>query len=104
MSKTNVLYEVSITVNEDLCSGFEKYMTEKHIPEVVATGCFVAAVFSIYDKGQYRTSYEAPDRLTLDRYLTEHAPRLRQDFIKHFPDSVKISRKEWQIIEEFRID
>jgi len=31
----------------------------------------------------------------LDRYIAEHAPRLRADFHEHFPAGVRLSRAVW---------
>lgn len=35
-----VTYEITATVRADLCDAYEKYMAERHIPDVLDTGAF----------------------------------------------------------------
>ena len=49
--------------------------------------------------GRYRIRYEAPDRAALERYLAEHAARLRGDFAAHFPAGVELSREVWDALQ-----
>lgn len=96
-----VLYEVTVTPDAHLRDAFERYMREKHIAEVLATGCFVAAQFAAGAEGPFRTTYVAPDQASLDRYLDTHAPRLRDDFARHFPSGVSVTRATWRVIGEW---
>ena len=50
-----VVYEVQVEVREDLRAAFETYMREKHLPEILATGCFAAIRFDRSEEGLYRT-------------------------------------------------
>ena len=88
-------YEVTVQVRADLAERFERYFIEKHIPEILATGCFLDIRFERGDAGAYRTSYHAATRAELDRYLARHAAGFRADFAKHFPDGVTPSRENW---------
>ncbi|MEO6066998.1 MAG: DUF4286 family protein [Gemmatimonadales bacterium] len=88
-------YEVTVTVREDLRKRFEEYFTSKHIPEILATGCFLDIRFDRSDAGGYRTVYHAATRADLDRYLTEHTARFRADFLAHFPEGVTPARENW---------
>lgn len=92
-------YEITAVVRPDLAPAYERYMRDHHIPDVLATGEFTAASFGRSAPGRYRVRYEARDRTSLDRYLADHAPELRADFAKHFPDGVELSREEWEMIE-----
>lgn len=85
-------------MRRDLCAAFEKFMIEIHIPEVMATKAFSDARFSKTSPGQYRASYSAVSREVLDEYLQTHSPRLREDMADQFPDGVKFSREEWDIL------
>jgi len=96
-----VSYEVSITVRSDLTEAFESFMTEVHIPDVMATGAFLDSHLSMKEPGHYRASYTAASREDLDKYLCEHSPRLREDVEKHFPEGLLISREEWTIVATF---
>jgi hypothetical protein len=54
-------------------------------PDIVATGCFRRIRFERASSSRFRTRYEAGTEADLERYLHEHAPRLRTDFQAHFP-------------------
>lgn len=91
-----ISYEVTVTVDPPLEASFDDYMTKTHIPEVMATGCFVTAQYYAAD-GRRRTIYLAPSQETLDRYLNSHAASLRDDFATRFPAGVAVSREIWQL-------
>ena len=93
-----VTYEVTAQVRADLARQYESYM-RRHIPEVLATGKFVAARLARVSGGRYRASYDALDQRSLDRYLAEDTTRLRADFSKHFPDGVELSREVWENLQ-----
>ena len=94
-----VTYEITAVVDEHRVNAYEEYMRSRHIPDLMATGCFVSASLSQSAPTRFRIRYEAPDRATLDRYLAEHAPRLRDHFAGTFPDGVEVTREEWDVVE-----
>ncbi len=96
-----ITYEVTSEVEESLAGRFEQYMRETHIPEVLATGCFQAAVFARSSPGRYRTSYVARTQADLDRYLATHTAGLRLDFAAHFPEGVSLSREVWGTVQRW---
>jgi hypothetical protein len=98
-----VTYEITASVRPELCAEYEHYMIEQHIPDLLETGFFIGASLSRSEPGRYRIRYEASSREALDRYLSEHAPRLRQDFAETFPDGIDISREEWEEIGNWRL-
>ena len=96
-----VIYEVRVEVREDLVTSFTRYMPGKHLPEILATGCFAAIRFERSEDGAFRTRYEAVDRASLERYLREHAPAFRADFMAHFPEGCAVSRSVWEELAAF---
>ena len=90
-----IAYEVTATVRQDLCDSYERYMREHHVDEVLATGAFAGASFGRSSPGRYRIRYDAHDRASLDRYLAEHAARLRGAMARAFPAGVEYAREEW---------
>lgn len=92
-----VIYEVTATVRADLVADYEAWLPA-HVAELLATGCFVSAVIGRSTPGRYRIRYEAPDHAALDRYLTEHAPRLRASGLARFPDGLELTREVWVAI------
>jgi hypothetical protein len=89
-------YEVTVDVDADVEDAFVRYMTGKHIPEILATGCFVAIRFETSGPGRYRTRYEAAGKADLERYLAGHTEAFRRDFAAHFPAGCRPSRETWQ--------
>lgn len=96
-----IFYEVTAIPDADTREAYEQYMRTKHVDDVLASGCFVAARIAVTDEGLYRTTYVAATRADLDRYLAEHAPRLRADFAEHIPRGVKVSREILEVLEEW---
>lgn len=74
---------------------YERYMRDRHLRDVLASGCFVEAVLERAGGGKYRARYVAASQADVDRYLNEHTAVLRADFAKHFPVGVQLSREVW---------
>lgn len=96
-----ILYEVTATPAAHLRSAFESYMRERHIDDVLASGCFVAAHFEDTPAGLFRTTYVANSQEDLDRYLEQHAQRLRAHVAEHFPEGVTFGREVWRVLQEW---
>lgn len=90
-----VLYEVTLQVEPHLAAAVEEHMRQSHIPEIFATGCFRRIRFSAASATRFRTSYQADGQADLDRYLRDHAPRLRAEFEARFPQGVILTRETW---------
>lgn len=97
-----VTYEVTAHVRDDLAVSFQSFMREKHIRDVLQTGAFVGATFDRLSPTVFRTRYEAESPAALERYLDEHAPRLRADVATHFPAGVEYTRETWNRLADFK--
>lgn len=100
--KAAIIYEITAVVRADLVEKYEKYMRERHIPDVLETGYFHAASISRAEENRYRIRYEARDQNALDEYLKIDAARLRTDFLEHFPEGVEVSRDVWDVLESWK--
>lgn len=96
MNSKQVCYEVTMTVDAELASDLSKYMVEKHIPEIFATGCFERIDFVRDGVQRFRAQYWAADQARLDVYLNTYTDALRQDFIAHFPKGIAAERAFWK--------
>ena len=96
-----IVYEVTSVVEAGLWEEYERFIRGRHIPDMMATGNFVNATFEHSDPGRYRVRYVAATREALEHYLSDHAPRLRADFLDHFPTGAKLEREVWQVVESF---
>jgi hypothetical protein len=90
-----LIYEVTLQVEPGLAPVVERYMREHHIPRIFETGCFRRIRFAQASPARFRTSYEAEAQADLDRYLGEHAPRLRTEFQADFPSGIILTREVW---------
>lgn len=94
-----VWYEVVVDAAPELAERFEAYMRRKHIPEILATGCFAEIRFQRGDGARFRTTYAAASPEDLERYLADHTAAFRADFRDHFPEGVSAVREVWNDIE-----
>ncbi|MBK8724660.1 MAG: DUF4286 family protein [Holophagaceae bacterium] len=94
-------YEVAVDVEAGLADAFLRYMLDRHIPEILATGCFQAIRFERASETRFRTRYEAASRPDLERYLEDHASALRADFAAHFPAGCAAVREVWSEVRVF---
>lgn len=99
-----IIYEVSGTVSRELVPEYERYMRERHIPDVLATGSFSGAAMVRAGENRYRILYDCADDAMLRQYLDEHAPALRADFATRFPMGVELSRDVWHVLERWTPD
>ena len=98
-----VRYEVRVLVRAELAGAFEAYMREKHLPEILAMGCFAAIRFERSEDGAFRSCYEARNREDLDRYLTGHSGHFREDFMQNFPAGCEVHREMWSEVQLFEL-
>lgn len=105
-----IVYEVSADVPAESLDAYARYQRERHIPDVMRTGCFAeASLERIVGDGagvdetvaRFRVRYLARDEETLARYLREHAPALREHFVAHVPEGVRLARAEWRVVERW---
>ena len=96
-----ISYEVRVLVRADLALAFEAYMRGKHLPEILATGCFAAIRFERGEDGAFRSCYEARSQSDLDRYLNDHTAAFRADFLAHFPAGCEVRREIWSEVQAF---
>lgn len=94
-----IRYEVIALVDSALTAAYERFMRQHHIPDLLATGCFSRAELARSSPDRFRASFEAPDVASLERYVRDHAPRLRQEFALRFPSGVTLSREVWTAID-----
>jgi hypothetical protein len=97
-----ISYEVTLQARPELRAAVEQFMTESHIPDIFGTGCFREIRFDRASAARFRTAYQASTQADLDRYLQDHAPRFRAEFLDRFPDGVNITRETWEQREVWR--
>jgi len=96
-----VTYEVHAEVEPFLVEAFQRYMVLKHIPEILATGCFASIDFERGGAGRFRTRYRAAAQEDLDRYLEVHTQAFREDLARNFPAGVAPRRETWEAVQRW---
>ena len=96
-----VTYEVTCVLETAHAVEFERFMRERHIPDLLATGCFQRAELLRSAPGRFQARYQAASQADLDRYLSDHAPRLRAEFQARLPRGVQLSRETWLIVQRW---
>ena len=101
-----IFYNVTINIHESVHNQWMKWMQEKHIQDVLATGKFSGArmvkVLVEEDMGgtTYSIQYTSDSKETLQRYFDEDAPRLREEGLRLFGDKMLAFRTELELISE----
>ncbi len=98
------IYNVTNKVSWTIHDAWVQWMKEKHIPEVLKSGCFTQAqlvrILDIDDAEgpTYAAQYQAADREEYDRYIAQFAPALRDDAYKTWGDQFIAFRTLMQIV------
>ncbi len=86
-----ILYNVTVNVEDEVLEDWLSWMKTEHIPEVMATGCFVEHKMlklltddAEAQGGTFAVQYYVEDISLLDHYLQEHAPLLRQKHMERY--------------------
>ena len=101
-----VEYSVCATIpDEDTIREYVSWLVSGHVQAVLAAGA-VSATVSRPDPPSpvsVRVTYRFADRTCLDRYLAEHAPRLRAEGACRFPASagLRFERSTGVVCGEF---
>ena len=80
-----ILYNVTVNIDEDIEEEWLEWMTTKHVPDILATGCFnEGKVYKILspepDEGvTYSIHYHTKDLEDFERYQIEHAAILQSE-------------------------
>lgn len=97
MRDSSLIYEVALEPDPEILGDFEAWL-EYHVDEMLELPGFTGA--SIHKAENPDTGaalrivrYELPDRAALQRYLDEHAPRMRAQGLERFGDRFRASRR-----------
>ena len=102
-----IIYNVTINVDDSIHHDWLKWMQNKHINDVLATGLFTNAkmvkvlVEEEMGGNTYAVQYFTDSRAKLEDYYQNHAPRLRQEGLQLFADKMLAFRTELEVMAEF---
>ena len=100
------IYNVTINIEESAHDQWLKWMHEKHIPDMIATGKFSKALMSRVLINEemggltYSIQFTTESKEMLEQYYKEDAGRLRSETTTKFPNKFVAFRTELEIIHE----
>ena len=112
-----ILYNVTVSIDPAVAVEWVEWMRTKHIPDVMATGCFFPDVmatgcflesrFSRVNGEEengftYATTYLAESQEKLDTYQAVFAPALKQEHSERYLGKFAAFRTFLTVIEEFK--
>ncbi|MFA7272278.1 MAG: DUF4286 family protein [Crocinitomicaceae bacterium] len=102
-----ILYNVTVSIDPAVSDEWVAYMREKHIPEVLETGCFLEArlcrVNGEEEGGKtYATTYLCASQELFDHYEQHHAGELRKEFNAKWAGKHASFRTFLDLVEEFK--
>jgi hypothetical protein len=86
-----IIYNVTVNIDHSVHDEWLQWMKEKHIPDVVATGCFLEGnIFRVLveeDQGtSYSIQYRSKSMDEINRYMKEFAPALQKEHTEKYKD------------------
>ena len=99
-----ILYNVTSALDAAIADEWLAFMRDVHMPEVVATGCFIRSqllrVLDEEDGGHtYAAQYYAIGIEQLEAYQTHFAPALRADMDRRFGGRFAAFRTVLEVVE-----
>ena len=98
---STIFYEVAVTIPDPaIAARWVAWMNGGHIADVVAAGAKSGRIITLDDNpGQYLAQYEFESRESMQRYFSQHAPRLREEGLRLFaPPDVIYARRTGEIL------
>lgn len=86
------IYNITVKVDQPIVKEWLHWLKHEHIPEVLATQCFVEATTlelletDDVDSSTFAIQYKAANVDQYRQYLSNHAPRLRQKGLDKWGD------------------
>ncbi len=85
-----ILYNVTVNIDEDIEEEWLEWITTRHVPDILATGCFKEGkVFRVLtpesEQGvTYSLQYAAEDLEDFEKYQIEHAAIIQSEHKDRF--------------------
>lgn len=103
-----ILYNVTVSIDEKVQEDWLIWMRQTHIPEVMATNCFIESrisrVHGEEDGGvTYAISYVAESEEMYEEYKKTHSQKLQQDHAAKYNGKFAAFRTMLTIVEEFKL-
>lgn len=103
-----ILYNVTVSIDPQIAEEWLSWMRSKHIPDVMATGCFIESRISrVHGEEEggvtYAITYLSLNKELMDTYQNTHAPNLQKEHSELFQGKFAAFRTLLSVVEEFKI-
>ena len=102
-----ILYNVTVSIDRRIQQEWLIWMNTKHIPDVMATGCFNEARISrVHGEEEggitFAITYLSPSKEKFSEYEKKHASELQQEHTKKYKGKFASFRTMLTVIQEFK--
>ncbi len=102
-----ILYNVTVSIDPAVESEWLDWMRATHIPDVMATGCFVESrICRVHGEEEggvtFAIGYIAPSQDKYDEYVATHSLALQQEHGTRFEGKFAAFRTILTVLEEFK--
>ncbi len=102
-----ILYNVTVSIDERVHEDWLEWMRSKHVPDVMATGCFIESRISrVHGEEEggmtFAISYLCPSEEKYDQYQKEFATELQKDHMARYSGKFAAFRTLLTVLEEFK--
>jgi hypothetical protein len=102
-----IIYNVTVSIDSSIVEEWLHWMKTQHIPDILATGCFLEARLSKIhgeeDGGlSFSVMYLCAEQAKLDDYQLRFAPKLQAEHQQRYEGRFAAFRTYLTVIEEFR--
>src|SRR6218665_3177941 len=101
-----IIYNVTVSLDPAIEYDWLQWMRATHIPDVMATGCFLESRISKMNDEEtgactYAMTYVAYSQEHLDAYQKDHAQRLQVDHKQRYDGKFAAFRSTLNVVEHF---
>jgi Domain of unknown function (DUF4286) len=88
------IYNITTKVHTSIHEAWKDWMKNTHIPEIMATGCFIESQFvrilelDDSEGPTFATQFSAQSKADYNRYIEIHAPKLRNNSMAKWGDKI----------------
>ena len=99
-----IIYNITIQVNKEIHDEWLQWQIDMHIPEIMATGCFLKYQMLILlevddtEGPTYALQFYANNRADYDRYIEQFAPFLRKSATQKWGNQFTAFRTLLQVV------
>jgi hypothetical protein len=102
-----ILYNVTVSIDPGIEMDWLSWMKATHIPDVMATGCFIEARISrVHGEEEggltYAISYVSSSKEAYEKYQKEHASELQKEHTSRYSGKFAAFRTLLTVLEEFK--